>query len=450
MARVIKIKKGLDIAMKGVADKTVNDIEMSNCYAVKPTDFAGLTPRVHLKAGHDVKVGDKLFYDKYRPEIGFTSPVSGKLKAINRGHRRRILEFVVEADGKQEYKEFKKGDPEDFSAEEIRKNILDSGCWPFIRQRPFNIIAGPDSKPRDIFITTFDSSPLAPDFDLIVKEDFSAFQTGVNALKKLTEGKVYLGIEAGKASSPFANTSGVEKNDFDGPHPAGNVGVQINKVKPVNKGEVVWTLSAVDVIIIGRLFEKGVYDASRIVAVTGSEIEKPAYCKVINGADISSFVKTKKGDEYDVRIISGNVLTGVKVKPKGFLGFNDSQITAIPESNKAEPFGWALPGLGKFSISRTFFNWLNPKKELDLDTSSFGLERPFIQTGEIESVFPMDIYPMQLLKATIYKDLDQMEELGMYEVAEEDFALCEVVNSSKIEMQKIIRNGFDFMIKELG
>ena len=450
MAKVIKIKKGLDIAMIGKADKSLTEADKSKTYAVKPTDFPGLTPKVHIKPGTLVKAGDKLFFDKYRPEIGFSAPVSGTLTAINRGFRRRILEFVIEADGKNEYTEFKKGKPEDLSVEEIKENILLSGCWPYIKQRPFNIIADPKKAPRDIFITTFDSAPLAPDFDFIVKDEFSTFQTGVNALSKLTEGKVYLGLKANNPSSPFSNTVGVEKNDFEGPHPAGNVGVQINKIKPVNKDEIVWTLSAADVLIIGRLFEKGVYDVSRIVAVTGSEIEKPTYFKIVAGAEISSFTEEPQKEESTIRYISGNVLTGEKVNRKSYFGFYDYQITAIPEGIDAEPFGWVMPGLKKFSISRTFFTWMKPHKERVIDTRAHGLERPFIQTGEIESVFPMDIFPMQLLKASIYKDLDQMEELGMYEVAEEDFALCEVVNSSKIEMQKIIREGFDFMIKELG
>ena len=450
MAKVIKIKKGLDIAMKGKAEKHVNIANRSQTYAVKPTDFAGLTPKVHAKAGTVVKAGDTLFYDKYRPEVVFTAPVSGKLSAVNRGFRRKILEFVIEPDKEIDYAEFTKADPESLSPEEIKENLLKSGCWPYIRQRPFNIIADTEKTPRDIFITTFDSAPLAPDYELTVKEDFEAFQTGINALRKLTKGNVYLGLKANSPTNIFANTAGVEKYEFDGPHPAGNVGVQINKVKPVNINEIVWTLSAPDVVSIGRLFMEGKYDASRIVAVTGSEIEKPAYFKIIQGAEIKSFTEKPSGNESDIRYISGNVLSGEKVNRSGYLGFYDYQLTAIPEGNEGEVFGWAMPGLDKFSVSRAFFTWLNPKKERVITTKLHGMKRPFIQTGEIEKVFPMDIYPMQLLKAVKYQDLDQLEQLGIYEVAEEDFALCEVVNSSKIEMQKMIREGFEFMIKELG
>ena len=451
MSKVIKIKKGLDIKLSGAAEKEVTQLPASKYYALKPTDFSGLTPKVLAKPGTEVKAGTPLFYDKYNPEIVFTSPVSGKIFAINRGERRRILEFVVEANEKIEYENFKKAKPEDISREEIKENILKSGCWPFIKQRPFTIVANKNEVPRDIFITSFDSAPLAANFDFVVKNDFSAFQTGVNALIKLTDGKVYLGIKAGELSTPFTNTANVEKVEFSGPHPVGNAGVQINKIKPVNKGEIVWTLSAADVIVIGRLFETGKYDVTRIVALAGSEVKNPRYYKTILGAPIADIIKDNiKTTDADVRIITGNVLTGEHVSEKNYLGFYDNVITVIPEGNKAEFLGWGMPGLKKFSVSKSFFSWLNPKKERVIDTKIHGGERPYIVTGEMEKVFPMDIFPMQLLKAIHIKDLDLMEELGIYEVAEEDFALCEVINTSKIEIQKNLREGFEFAIKELG
>ncbi len=451
MSKVIKIKKGLDIKLVGSAEKELVNLETSNSYAVKPTDFPGLTPKVLTKVGTEVKAGTPLFYDKYNPEIVFSSPISGTLSAINRGERRRILEFVVKPDGKNEYEKFKQANPNNLSKEEIKENILKGGCWPFIRQRPFAIIANKDETPRDIFITTFDSSPLAADIDFIVKDDFASFQTGVNVLAKLTDGKVYLGIKTGKLSSPFNNTINVEKVEFAGPHPAGNVGVQINKIKPVNKGEIVWTLNAADVIVIGRLFETGKYDATRIVALAGSEVKTPRYYKTLIGAPISDIINNNlKTIDADFRIISGNVLTGEQVTRKSFVGFYDNVVTVIPEGNKAEFLGWGMPGLNKFSISRTFFAWLSPNKERVIDTKLHGGERAYIVTGEMEKVFPMDILPMQLLKAIHIRDLDLMEELGIYEIAEEDFALCEVINTSKIEIQKNIREGFEFAIKELG
>lgn len=451
MSKVIKIKRGLDINLKGKAEKSITELPASKHYAVKPTDFPGITPKVVAKPDTEVKAGTILFYDKYNPEVKFTSPVSGKVSAINRGERRRILEFVIESDGKNEHESFSKGDPAKMSAEDIIDNLCKSGCFTYIKKRPFNITPKPDVKPRDIFVTAFDSAPMAPDYDLLVRDEFDAFQTGINALTKLTDGKVYLGVKSAGISGSFKNTANAEIYEFKGPHPAGNAGVQINKIKPVNAGETIWTLRVPDVILIGRLFNKGIYDASKIIALTGSEIKNPKYYKLISGAAVADILKDKvKESDQDLRFISGNVLSGEKVNNKNYLGHFDYQFTVIPEGNKPEMFGWGLPGFGKFSISRTFFHWLNPKKEIEIDTKLHGGHRPFIVTGELEKVFPMDIYPMQLLKAIMIKDIDLMEELGIYEVAEEDFALCEVINTSKIEMQKELREGFDYMIKELG
>ena len=451
MSKVIKIKRGLDIKLVGSAEKELIKLSMSKSYAIKPGDFPGVVPKVITKAGESVKAGTPLFYDKYNPEVFFTSPVSGKLTAINRGERRRILEFVIEADDKIEYEAFKQAKPEDLSKEEIIENIAKSGAWPFIRQRPFAVIAKPTETPRDIFITSFDTAPMAADIDFVIKDDFSSFQTGVNALTKLTDGKVYLGVKAEQLATPFNNALNVEKVEFKGPHPAGNVGIQINKIKPVNKGEVVWTLSAADVVIIGRLFETGKFNAKRTFALAGSEVKTPQYFQAILGVPIADVINGQlKTTDSDARIISGNVLTGEHVSEKSYLGFYDNVISVIPEGNKAEFLGWGMPGLKKFSISRTFFSWLSPNTERVIDTKIHGGERAYIVTGEMEKVFPMDILPMQLLKAISIKDLDLMEELGIYEIAEEDFALCEVINTSKIEIQKNIREGFEFAIKELG
>jgi len=451
MSNVIKIKRGLDIKLVGVPEKNLKETVSSKSYGIKPTDFPGITPKVVSKVESDVKAGTTLFYDKYNPDVVFTSPISGKITAINRGERRRILEFVIEPDGKNESESFKKEKPENLSKDEIKENILKSGCWPFIRQRPFNIIPKPEITPRDIFITSFNSAPLTADLNFIVKDHFSAFQTGVNALTKLTDGKVYLGIRAGEISNPFSNTANAEKYEFSGPHPAGNAGIQINKIKPVNKGDVVWTLNAADVIIIGRLFETGTYNPMRIIALGGSEIEHPQYYKTLLGTKLSVLTSGQlKNEEIKKRFISGDVLTGEKISENDYIGFYDTCVSVIPEGDKPEFFGWAKPGLNKFSFSRTFFSWLTPNKEHVLDANIHGGERPFIVTGELDKVFPMDIYPLQLIKSVMIKDLDLMEELGIYEVAEEDFALCEVINTSKIEIQKIIRDGFDFAIKELG
>ena len=448
MSKVIKIKKGLNIRLKGKAVKDLAEPEMSASYAVKPTDFEGLTPKLLVKAGQEVKAGTPLFFDKYRPEILFTSPVSGKVAEVNRGDRRKILEVIIDADGKQEFEVFKKADPESLQPEEIKENILKSGLWPSVMQRPYAIIANPADSPKAIYVSCFDSAPLAPDYEFILKDSFKDFQTGINALKKLA-GKVNLTLHTELNTDFFKSTQGVDFYEFSGPHPAGAMGVQINHIDPLNKGEIVWYVNPANVAKIGKLFNEGIYDATKIIALAGSEVKNPKYYKVISGLEIASLVKDQV-KEGNLRYISGNVLTGEKVAKSNFLGYYDYILTVIPEGDQAEFMGWAAPGFNKFSMSRTFFSWLNPKKEYVLDTNMHGGLRAFVVTGEMEKVFPMDIYPMQLLKAIIIEDIDLMEQLGIYEVAEEDFALCEVINTSKIEIQKLVRKGINLMIKEFS
>ncbi len=356
--------------------------------------------------------------------------------------------MVVEADGKNETETFQKADPATMEKAHILENILKSGNWPLIKQRPYDIIANPKDTPRDIFVTAFDSSPLAPDYDFICKTEMSAFQAGITALSKLTSGKVRIGVNS--SSSIFSKASNAEVFEFHGPHPAGNVGTQINKTLPINKGEVVWTLNALSVISIGKLFETGTYTASKTIVLAGSEVSQPKYYTITAGAKISDIVNSRLKNEDTQRIISGSVLSGEKVEEDDFLGFYDHSLIVIPEGEKPEFMGWILPGFKKFSRSRTFSSWLSPNKEYRLDAGIHGGERPFIVTGSFEKVFPLDILPMQLLKAIIINDLDLMEELGIYEVAEEDFALCEVVSTSKIEIQKIVRTGLNNMIKEFS
>jgi len=452
MPKVIRIKKGLDIKLKGKPEKIIIQTDPSEFYAVKPPDFPGLSPlpKLSVEVGSEVKTGSPLFFDKKRPDILFTSPVSGKVMAVNRGERRRILEVVIESDNKNEAVTFQKGDPKTMNREAIVNNLMKSGVWPFIRQRPFHIIADPDDDPRAIFISGFDTAPLAPDLDFILNGEETSFQTGINALLQLTSGKIRIGVNAVfPTANVFANTEGVELHQFRGPHPAGNVGVQINHIDPVKKGEQVWTVNAQDVIVIGKLFEKGVFNPTRLVALTGSEVINPRYYRTKLGASVKPMLKdnVKEGNN---RYISGNVLTGSKISKEGFIGFYDSQVTVIPEGDFYEFLGWALPGLKKFSASRTFFSFLLPNKRYTLHTNLQGGRRPFVLTGQYEKVLPMDIYPMQLLKAILVEDIDLMENLGIYEVAEEDFALCEYVCASKTEVQSILRSGFELMQKELG
>jgi Na+-transporting NADH:ubiquinone oxidoreductase subunit A len=449
MANVIKIKKGLDINLKGKASDVLLSGKNSDSYAIVPDYYNGIVPKVVAKVGDKVKAGSVLMIDKNRPEIKFVSPVSGEVTAVNRGEKRKVLSIVVKPDAQIEYEDFGKKNVASLKGEEVKEAILNAGMWPFIKQRPYDIVASPAEAPRDIFVSAFYSAPLAPNFDFIVKGQEADFQTGLDALTKLTAGKVYVGLRKGSAIS----VKGVETVEFEGPHPAGNVGVQINNVKPVNKGETVWVINPDDVILIGRLFNKGIADFTRLVVITGSETTERGYIKAIAECTIDSLIagKVLQGGN-NIRIISGNVLTGTKVQNDSYLGAYDNQITVIPEGDdNNEFFGWATPGFGKYSVSHSFPTWLAGKnKEYVIDARIKGGKRAMIMSNEYDSVFPMDIMPEYLLKAIIAFDIDKMENLGIYEVAPEDFALCEFVDTSKIELQKIGRNGLNLLYKEMN
>ena len=448
MSNTFSIRKGLDIKLLGEAEKTIKEIPTKVC-AIKPPDFHGVFPKLLVKEGDEVKAGTPLFYNKYKENILFTSPVSGKVREVRRGAKRVLLEVSVDAAPDQEFVDFGAADPNSLDKAAIIEKMLKSGVWPFIRQRPYSIIANPDDDPKAIMIPAFDSAPLAPDFDLIVEGQEADFQAGVDALKKLTGGKVYLNISDKQSSQVFNNAKGVEINTFSGPHPAGNVSTQISRISPLNRGEVVWYLRPQEVLSIGRLFTQGKLDPSRVIALTGSEIEKPVYYKTILGASISGMTDGNVRDGK-LRYISGNALTGTKIEKTGFVGFYDSQLTVIPEGDHSEFLGWAMPRINKFSFYYTFLSWMMPRKKYRLDTNYNGGERAFILTGKFEQVFPLDIYPMQLVKSIMIEDIDQMENLGIYEVDEEDFALCEFISTSKINLQKTVREGIDLMIKEMS
>ncbi len=449
MSNVYKIKKGLDIPLLGEAEKVVRQAEPSRFYGVKPIDFNYMRPKLLAKEGDRVKAGSPLFFNKLQPDVQFPSPVSGKVTTVNRGERRKILEVVVEADSKMEYEDFGRGEPNDMSREEVTNKLLESGLWAFLRQRPYSISANPKDVPKSIFISGFDTAPLAPDNDVLVKGERENFQRGIDALSKLTDGTIHLNLNADyPPSDVFTGVKGVQHHYFKGPHPAGNVGVQINRIDPINQGDVVWYVYPQDVITIGRLFEKGIYDASKIIALTGSEVEKPLYHRVLRGASIDKLVQdnVKKGD---LRYISGNVLTGKQINSEGYVGFFDDQVTVIPEGRYHEFFGWAMPGFNKYSTSRSFFSWLQPNRKFSIDTNLKGGERAFVISGEYEEVCPLDIFPEQLVKAIMIGDIELMEKLGIYEVDEEDFALCEFVCTSKTPVQSIVRKGINMMIEEM-
>lgn len=451
MSRYIKIRRGLNIKLVGEADKKISDLPLPETFAIKPVNFIGVTPSLLVSQGDEVEAGTPLFTDKNNETVKFCSPVSGEVIDIVRGEKRKLLEIKILADKEITYTTFSKANPADLSRKEIIQTLSTSGAWPLIRQRPFGIIANPNQIPKSIFISAFDSSPLAPDYNFIMQDNDPAFQTGIDALSKLTDGKIHININAGTTpATVFTNAKGVQVNRIAGPHPSGNVGVQIHHIDPVNKGEAVWCVNPQDVLIIGRLFSEGKFDASRIMALAGSQVKNPKYYKTLIGSSVKNMIADAGLKNGISRIISGNVLTGKQIIEEGYVDFYDSQVTVIPEGNEPEFMGWLKPGFDKLSVSRTFFSWLTPQKKHDLTTNMHGEERPFVITGEYEKVFPMDIYPVHLLKSILIEDLEMMENLGIYEVVEEDFALCEFVCTSKIESQEIIRKGLDLVRKELG
>lgn len=448
MAEIIKIKKGLDIKLAGRAETHLATAPVSDLFAIKPTDFHGLTPKLLVKVGGAVEVGSPLFYDKYNPDIKFVSPVSGELIDIVRGERRKVLELIVKSDGKNTMIDFGKADPSKLKKEDILARLLESGMWPFIKQRPFDVVANPAVQPDAIFVSGFDSAPLAPDYDFILSKKTQALQAGFDALSKIA--KVNLGIDGRAASKVMKGIRGVQQTSFDGPHPAGNVGIQIHHVKPINKGDVIWVVNVQDVAAIGQLFLSGKYDATRTITLCGSEVINPAYYETTLGTSIEKFVSGNIKTDEKVRYISGNVLTGDKITEKGFLGAYAHQVTVIPEGEYSDFMGWVNPGFNKFSVHGAVWSKLFNKKTWRLDANLHGGKRAFVTAGEYEKVFPMDILPEFLLKAMIIKDIDKMEQLGVYEVAPEDFALCEVICTSKIESQDIVRSALDLIKEELG
>lgn len=449
MANVIKLRKGLDINLKGKAAEELSTVKEPGFYALVPDDFPGVTPKVVVKEQEYVMAGGPLFIDKNHPEMKFVSPVSGVVTSVERGARRKVMSITVEAANEQDYEEFGKQDVTRMNGDAVKKLLLDAGLFAFIRQRPYDVIADPSVAPRAIFVSAFDTNPLAPDFEFALKGEEENFQAGLDALAKIA--KVYLSISVNQHAKALVQAQHITLTVFDGPHPAGNVGVQINHIAPVNKGETVWTIDPQAVLFIGRLLKTGRVDLTRTVAVTGSEVKKPAYYKLKVGAMLTDVLANNINKEREVRCISGNVLTGKKIPVNGFLGAFHTQVTVIPEGNDVhEMLGWIMPRLNDFSTSHSYFNWLmGKKKEYVLDARVKGGERHMIMSNEYDKVLPMDILPEYLIKAIIAGDIDRMEELGIYEVAPEDFALCEFVCSSKMELQRIVREGLDMLRKEM-
>ena len=445
MANVIKLHKGLDIHLQGKAEETLIRLKSNGKYALVPDDFEGVTPKVVVKEGDTVKAGDALFVNKQYPEVKFASPVSGKVREVVRGERRKVLCIRVDADGQQSYVDFGKKDVAQLNGEQVIEALLEAGIFGYINQLPYAVSTNPSVMPKAIFVSALRDKPLAASFDYEVKGQEQDFQTGLTALSKIA--KTYLGLGIGSA---LEGVKDVEVNVFDGKCPAGNVGVQVNHVDPVNKGEVVWTIGDPTVVLfIGRLFNSGWVDLRRRVALCGSEVKSPAYVDMFVGEELSTLLSNSYDDSHPVRIINGNVLTGKPTTKDGYLGAHTSEITVIPEGSDAdEMLGWIMPRLSQFSVNRSYFSWLFGKKSYALDARIKGGERHIIMSGEYDKVLPMDIYGEYLIKAIITGDIDRQEALGIYEVAPEDFALAEFVDSSKLELQRIVREGLNILRKE--
>ena len=455
MASRIKIKKGLDIPLMGEVQEAFLGEVKSDILKICPEDFTGVTPKLSVKVGDEVKAGTALMYDRNYPSVKVASPISGVVTAIERGAKRRILNITVERKGENEFVDYGIKNALTMKPEEVKEYILDAGLWFFVKQRPYDIVATPDKDPRDIFVTGFSSAPLAPSYDFILKDQDKDVQAGLDALSKLTKGKVYLSVSPNTTSKALRDAKNVVVTEFDGPHPAGNVGVHINHLKPVNSGETVWTLNVLDVAIIGRLFNTGKVDLTRIVALTGSEVEKRGYYKMLIGTSlIDVFKSIPKKEDTVLRYISGDPLTGLKIDEDGVLRAYASQLTVIPEGvNTHEFVGWATLSPNKYSAGCTYpsslLHKLGMKDKFRIDARIKGGPRAMIMSNEYDRVFPMDIYPEFLLKSIIAFDIDKMINLGIYEVAPEDFALCEFVDTSKIEIQRIVRTGLDMLRKEV-
>ncbi len=453
MSKFVKLEKGFNVNLVGVAKKEIVDSLAANIFALKPTNFHGIErPKLLVAEGDLVKAGSPLMFDKSQPDVMFTAPVSGEVVEIQRGDKRKLLAIKVIADQHIEYVNFHKytvSELNSLSKEDIIKQVLASGIWPRLIQRPYGIIANPEDKPKAIFISSFDSHPLAPDFDFLLKGEDHYFQTGLDMLRRLTRGKVHLNLDSdAEVSTLFGSVTGVQVNKFSGPHPSGNVGVQIHHLDPINKGEVVWTICPYGVMQMGKLFLEGIYDASKILAFAGPPVKNPRYHRTYDGACIEKFIEGNLAHQ-NVRFVSGNALTGERIAPDGFVGYYDHLITVLTEGDYSEFLGWLKPSSKKLSFHRAWglLSFLKTDQEFDLDTNTCGDERTFVQTGVFEQVTPMDILPTHLIKAIMAEDYDDMEALGIYEVVEEDLALCEFVDVSKHPIQSILREGIELMLE---
>lgn len=448
--RFFNLKRGFTINLEGKPENKIIESPFITRYSVLPTDFYGIAPipKLEVNDGDDLLAGDEVFFDKRNPEIKFVAPVSGEFLGIRRGPKRAIHEVTILADKDIRYRELPAIDLATAERQDLINFLKKYGGWVHLRQRPFDTIPDPEDAPRDIFISTFDTAPLAPDLNFAVEGEGAAFQAGIDLLNKLTDGKVYLGLDGRGEDIPskvFLDAENAEKYWFKGKHPSGNVGVQIHHIKPIKKGDMVWYLHPHDVIVLGRMLTERRYNTERLVALTGAEIDQNAYVRTRPGANIGELLSNVNFKTENVRIISGDVLTGKKKEKEHFLSFFDDQVSVILEGDYHEMFGWLLPSAIRPSLSKTFPGFLFPDMEYRADTNSHGERRAFVVTGQYEKVLPMDIYPQHLMKAIMTNDFERMEGLGIYELSEEDVALCEFVCTSKMPLQQILREGLEIV-----
>jgi Na+-transporting NADH:ubiquinone oxidoreductase subunit A len=448
-APVTILRRGHDILLEGEATGAVKAATGVTRYAVQPPSFRGLQPipKMTVEVGASVKAGDQIFFDKQMPDVAFVAPVSGEVIELNRGAKRAITEIVILADKQQTYRTFNQPDLKTADRTTIINFMKESGAWSLLRQRPYNTIPNPEVTPRDIFVSTFDSAPLAPDSAVVVAGQEAAFQAGIDVLARLTDGQVHLGLDGRGETAPpaaFTQATNASKRYFKGKHPVGNVGVQIHHTAPVGGGDIAWILGVQEVITLGKLFQEGRFDASRVVALTGAELETPHYVRTYAGANVGELIKGNLKQD-NVRYISGDVLSGEQKSPNSYLNFYDDQLTVIKEGDYYEMFGWLLPLSPRPTISNTFPNFLFPQVKFEGDTNTHGEKRAFVVTNAYEQVMPMDVYPQQIMKSILVNDIERMEGLGILELVEEDVALCEFVCVSKQPLQQILRQGLETM-----
>ncbi len=443
------LKAGHDIKLEGAPAAHFAEAKV-NRYAVQPQNFRGIfpIPKLHVAVGDEVLAGEPLFYDKDRPELKYVAPVSGEVVAINRGAKRSIAEIVILADKDQKHRELPAIDWKAASREELSQYIQANGAWPLLRQRPYDIVANPDETPRDIFVSSFDTAPGAPDSELIIRGNEKAFQTGLSVLSKLTDGSVHLGLNGNGESKPsaaFAEAQDVKLHYFSGAHPAGNVGIQMHHIAPVGRDGVVWTLGVQEVISLGNMFENRAFDGSRIISLTGNLLKDPAHVRTYLGANIGDLLNGQIDGDDKYRAVSGDLLSGDEKTGDQFVNFYDDQVSVVKEGDHYEMFGWLSPFAVKPSISPAIPSSIFTDIEHDVTTNTNGETRAFVVTGQYEKVMPMDIYPQHLMKAIMSNDIERMEGLGILELAEEDVALCEFVCTSKMPLQEILRDGLDYL-----